>query len=583
MKGGSVAFTLSFLLCVIQPGLAQSVYSAGDSTTIQTLPVSQQITVYLDIAKKSIDTLQTASFYGNKALALALETNNKLNEALAKQALADIYLEHDLYDKALVLSLEALSIQEELKNEDGILAATSVLGWIYYDAGQTKKALEFHTKLLDAYNKRNDQENLVWVINALGLDHVQAKEFVQAQRYFEQSLQISRALRLPQRISASLNNIGMVQTAQGHYDDALHSLREAYSLSVTLDDLLKQAENLNQIGNTFLQMQSLDSAEYYLSLARKIIGQSSANARKEKLLDNYEFSKTVYLLKRNYEKAYTYQKMYQDLKEEIISFEKSNNLINALMMHQTKIKEQEIKLLESENKLKILQRDALAVTILLLGIIGLMLYNKQVTSRKKERIIHETRQALTEKELERASLQKESLEKEILLSEAQKQLAQKDLERSTLEKEALLTKLDFKNSEFTNAAIHLSQRNELIRSFVDEIMNINQQAPAEFSAKLNKIIHHFTQVQGINKDTEAFHLNMETEYKDFIYTLSNRFPDLTENEKRLCSQIRLNLSIKDIASINNISVKSVEMARYRLRKKLSLEHDEHLATFLNEL
>lgn len=571
------------LLCITFSGNTQPSAAIADSAAFHVQPLPIRIEAYLQAAESSIDTLSTAIKYGNQALALALESKNRLEEARAKQKLADIYLEHDLYDKALVFSLEALSIHEELKNEEGVLAATSVLGWIYFDAGQTSKALEFHKKLLEAYRKRGSQENLVWVINALGLDHMQIKKYAESQQYFEESLSISRSLQLPERISASLNNIGMVQSAQGNYLAALQSLREAYKISVKLEDVLKQAENLNQMSNTFLQMKQLDSAEHYLSSARTMIDRSTANARKEKLLDNYEFSVKVYLQKKNYEKAFTFLKLYQDTKEEIISLEKNNSLTNALMVHQTRIKEQEIKLLESENKLKILQRDALAVTLLLIGIIGLILYNKQVTSQKKERIIHETRQALIQKELDRASLEKESLEKEILLSDAQKQLAQKNLEHSQLEKEALQTKLDFKNSEFTNAAIHLSQRNELIRSFVEEIKELNQRAPAEVASKLNKLIYHFTQVQGINKDAEAFHLNMETEYKDFIYNLTNRFPDLTENEKRLCSQIRLNLSIKDIASINNISVKSVEMARYRLRKKLAMEHDENLASFLNSL
>lgn len=577
-------FALVFLLLCITPcSHAQTTSLVRDSLELRSLPVSQQIDAFITAAEASIDTLHVAIRYGNKALTLSIDCKSRLQEAKSRQKLADIYLEHDLYDKALVLSLEALSIHEELKNEDGVLAATSVLGWIYFDAGQTDKALEFHKKLLEAYRKRGSQEHLVWVINALGLDHMQIKKYSQAQQYFEESLSISRTLQLPERISASLNNIGMVQTAQGNYTAALQSLREAYTISLKLEDILKQAENLNQMGNTFLQMHQLDSAAYYLASARKMIDRSTANARKEKLLDNYEFSVKVYLQKQNFERAFTFLKLYQDTKEEIISLDKNNSLTNALMVRQTRIKEQEIRLLESENKLKILQRDALAVTILLIGIIGLILYNKQITSQKKERIILETQQALIQKELDRASLEKKSLEKEILLSEAQKQLAQKDLEHSKLEKEALQTKLDFKNSEFTNAAIHLSQRNELIRSFVDEIKELNQKAPADFSTKLNKVVQHFTQVQGINKEAETFHLNMETEYKDFIYTLSNRFPDLTENEKRLCSQIRLNLSIKDIASINNISIKSVEMARYRLRKKLAMEHDENLASFLNSL
>jgi len=275
--------------------------------------------------------------------------------------------------------------------------------------------------------------------------------------------------------------------------------------------------------------------------------------------------------------------LYIALKEDILSIEKQNNLGAAQFVYETKLKEQEIELLEAENKLKVFQRDALAAAFLLIGIIGAILYHKRISSQQKEIQIREAKQALTQKELEKASLEKSALEKEFLLAETQNKLALAELEKSKIEREALQNKLDFKNAEFTKAAIHLSQRNELVRTFLDELKAINHQTPTELSIKLNKVINHFSMVQGINSDAETFHMNMEVEYKEFLFRLTNRFPDLTENEKRLCSQIRLNLSIKDIASINNISVKSVEMARYRLRKKIGLDHEEGLANFLNNL
>jgi tetratricopeptide (TPR) repeat protein len=565
-------------------GHAQSLqHPWDDAASLASMTVEKRIEAYLAAADFYKDSLLLSTTYGNQALELALENKNLLLEARSKQTLAMIYLDQDLYDKALVFAYEALADYQKLHDEQGQLLANGVLGWVYYDAGQTEKALDFHQKLLAAYRKKGSKEDVVWTTNAIGLDYSQLKNYSLALKYFKESLTLSRTLNQPERISASLNNIGMMQTAQGLYREGLTSLKEGYRLSIQLGNVLKQGENLNQLGNTYYQMKKLDSAEYYLTKARAIITTSKANARKEKLIDNYEFSTKVYLAKNDYQNAFQFLAQYMKLKDEVISLEKSNNLTNALMVHQTQQKEQEIKLLESENKLKVLQRDALAGAILLITIIGVLLYNKQVTTQKKERLILEAQQALTQKELARASLEKEAFEKEYLLSEAQKQLAQNDLERANLEKEALQANLDFKNSEFTNAAIHLSQRNELIRSFLDELKQLNLRSPSESSSRITKIIDHFSQVQGTNKDAEAFHLNMEAEYKDFLFKLTNRFPDLTDNEKRLCGQIRLNLSIKDIASINNISVKSVEMARYRLRKKLNMEHEENLGGFLNNL
>lgn len=566
------------------PGNAQTNrHSWEDSARVNALPASQRIDQYLLATEFHFDSLSLSLQYGNKALQASIENNIKSKEALVKQKLASIYLEHDIYDKALIFAHEALNTYTNLKEENGELVTRGTIAWIYYDVGQTDMALASHQQLLLAYEKKQDNKNTTWVLNAIGLDYSQKKEFTKALPYFEKSLLLSRELNLPERISSSLNNIGMVLNSLGQYDKAIVSLRNAYNISLAVNEPLRQAENLNQIANTYLTMNLLDSAEFYLVKARSIIETSKANARKEKLIDNYEFSTKVYLKRNDYQKAFHFLKLYIELKEEVISLEKNNNLANALMLHQTQQKQQEIELLESENKFKVLQRDTLAGAILLLGIIGALVYNRQITNQKKERLIYETQQALIQKELDRSSLEKEALEKEILLSESQNQLAQKKLENANLEKESLQAKLDFKNTEFTNAAIHLSQRNELVRTFLDELKEINLRTPTDSSARINRIINHFSQVQMINKDAEAFHLNMESEYKDFLFKLTNRFPDLTENEKRLCAQMRLNLSIKDISSINNISVKSVEMARYRLRKKLNMNHGGSLGDFLNSL
>jgi len=69
----------------------------------------------------------------------------------------------------------------------------------------------------------------------------------------------------------------------------------------------------------------------------------------------------------------------------------------------------------------------------------------------------------------------------------------------------------------------------------------------------------------------------------FLFNLSEKFPHLTENDKNLCALVRMNLSSKEIASIKNISERSVITARYRLRQKLNLDSDQNLNDFLKQL
>jgi DNA-binding CsgD family transcriptional regulator len=65
--------------------------------------------------------------------------------------------------------------------------------------------------------------------------------------------------------------------------------------------------------------------------------------------------------------------------------------------------------------------------------------------------------------------------------------------------------------------------------------------------------------------------------------LDEKFPGLTRNEKILCAYLKMNLSTKEIAPLQNISSRGVEVNRYRLRKKMNLGRDVNLSKYLNEL
>ncbi|MEM6700327.1 MAG: sigma factor-like helix-turn-helix DNA-binding protein, partial [Bacteroidota bacterium] len=68
--------------------------------------------------------------------------------------------------------------------------------------------------------------------------------------------------------------------------------------------------------------------------------------------------------------------------------------------------------------------------------------------------------------------------------------------------------------------------------------------------------------------------------KDFYKRLKKQFPNLTQNDQKLCALVKLDFSSKDIASLLGISVESVHTTRYRLRKKLKLSRDINLKEFI---
>jgi len=84
-------------------------------------------------------------------------------------------------------------------------------------------------------------------------------------------------------------------------------------------------------------------------------------------------------------------------------------------------------------------------------------------------------------------------------------------------------------------------------------------------------------------EIEQFYGQIEMAHQDFRMKLESSFPDLTHQEMKLAMLLRLNFSSKEISSLMNISPKSVEISRYRLRKKLGLLQGENLLNFINNL
>ena len=71
--------------------------------------------------------------------------------------------------------------------------------------------------------------------------------------------------------------------------------------------------------------------------------------------------------------------------------------------------------------------------------------------------------------------------------------------------------------------------------------------------------------------------------KKFLKKIKSKHAELTPNDLRLCAYLRLNLSSKEIAPLLNISPRSVEVKRYRLRKKMNLPHDTNLTNYIIEI
>ena len=165
---------------------------------------------------------------------------------------------------------------------------------------------------------------------------------------------------------------------------------------------------------------------------------------------------------------------------------------------------------------------------------------------------------------------------------AQEAFLKSELTKANTENAALEKEIDFKRKEQMNIALNIIQKNqflEKLRTKIDKIIDKSDTNQAELS-KLKKLI---VENLSVDKDRQRFNIYINELNRDFYFRLLNRYPNLTENEQRLCALVRLNLSSKDMASILNISTKSVEVNRHRLRKKMHLKRENNLTELISKL
>ena len=84
-----------------------------------------------------------------------------------------------------------------------------------------------------------------------------------------------------------------------------------------------------------------------------------------------------------------------------------------------------------------------------------------------------------------------------------------------------------------------------------------------------------------NENWENMIISFEKIYPSFFTDLSNKYPSLTKNETKLCALLKLGLSTKEISSVTMQSQRAIEMARYRLRKKLDIDKNNNFQTVFN--
>ena len=172
-------------------------------------------------------------------------------------------------------------------------------------------------------------------------------------------------------------------------------------------------------------------------------------------------------------------------------------------------------------------------------------------------------------------------EQEKLIKENQRKLNLMALKQNEeimrLKNEQLEDNIEQKNKELAISTMAMVKKNQFMNALLNDL------EPAAANPTVSRVLRTIKRSLKNDDDWEFFEQAFDNADKDFLKRLKELHPALTNHDLKLCAYLRLNLSSKEIAPLLNISVKSVDIKRYRLRKKMTLLHDQNLTEYILSL
>lgn len=501
-----------------------------------------------------------------RGITLAIMCNNTQLQASLYSDMSQILQKQGIYEKALEYLIKAVKIYEKLGEKLMIANAYQTIGKIYIENSDYINAYRFFKNSLQVHKSLDNKAGLATIYNDFGNLKRIFNETDSAEFYYKKSLEINKLLSNKQEMGINYLNLGILSEERGKHSHARIYLEEAKKIFEQIDD----EENLARV---LLEQGLLEANQNHTSLAIDLL------LKAEKMASNYgmipirksaaKYLSDIYERTGDYFKAFQYQKLHSILSDTLNNIERQKQILSIQATYDFEKQQNEL-LLEQEKrktleKNQTLQRVISISSLLALILTGLITY--LIFKRIKEK----------------QKIEAEKLLKEAEISKAKETLIETQLRNQDLEKQRLIEELKYKSNHLTNLALIIAQKNE----FINELKNLLKELKNSNESQKDKVMKELwqktTQQGNINKELDKFKKEIDDANRSFYEKLNNICPQLTLHEKELAGLLRINLSSKEIASLHNVSVKAIEMSRYRLRKKLQLESNDKLVDFLQKL
>jgi tetratricopeptide (TPR) repeat protein/DNA-binding CsgD family transcriptional regulator len=459
-----------------------------------------------------------------------------------------VYRDWGQFDKALDEFYKAAEVQKT-----GVYGGRTKYGpqmniaAIYDMQGEREKSLQMLRKIKKDAKNDGDDWGLAYALKDIGITLMQDEEYKAAIPYFDRCIPVMQKLKDIRGEGVCYANLSDIFLKLENYEKSKENISKALKL-------LKASNYDHLYASTLLTKASLYEKLGRWEDAKNIADDCLVMLKRINGLEQIIYAYQVYINYYTHKNdAAMVQKYADSILEVNQQFYKKSRLFeseNLKVRYETEKKEVQLGIqkklniaLQEEASLHKWLRNTMFFMLLLSVVVLLLFFNRYKLQHK-------------------------------LVSEREK--------RNRLEKEQLQETMNHKQRELTSLTLQMLKKNELLQELKQNVNVLERKSTKDTQEEVKKLKRMLQSQNRLDQDWSTFKVHFDGVHPNFFEKLAQH-GNLTPQDVRHSSYIKMGLATKEIAQLMNISASSVQMARYRLKKKLSLQKEDDVYTFINSL
>jgi tetratricopeptide (TPR) repeat protein len=502
--------------------------------------------------------------YAQEAVAISIASKKEAWEESAYSVLGYVYYSLRWNSLSLETYLKALALQKKLLLNDDQLRTELTIATLQVrlnkDIDLAKKNLiKGVPRVEEEINKATDEDEkkrikflLGNLITSIGTTYQKLLKYDSSNIYYFKALSIFESV-YPSTERALLGGLGTNYKQLGDLERANQYFERQLSLSIQANDVANQIVAYKNLGalNQILKLHS--KAEISFAAAVKL---------KDKVFDLQTLSDVFDGLSVSLEQQHKYKEALEAknqavfYKDSLKSRNDHDRFLELTYLHESQLATLKNHEIEYEKKY-FRKLTYLLSSVLFLTVIAMVLFFLWLRLRSKKAIL----QRIVENE--------ENEKRKIEMKN---------------EKERLQLELQHKIQEITTIAVSMVQKNETILSLQQSINEIKNAVDSpEAKSKLGQLSKRIDLTTQVEEEWITFRNHFNQVHPDFFINMKLAFPELSQNDIKLATFLKLNLDTKQIGAMLGVSPDSIKVMKHRLKRKLNIEPEQSIEVYFEKI